>query len=663
MATTIKLYDSTSQTFLPVSATKVVRATFEDRGSSSLNKLLVDFVADVATGTANPFFNREIKLEVDGVEVFGGTVEKRVSATPLFKTTSWSYGAQFLNRYVNEVYLNKSPEFIVQNVIETYTDLTYTSAVVTGLTIERIVFRDKTVAEVIETISQAIGYYFYSDKDKNAYFEAIASQASGEIITVATDSLALPEWEYNANNVVTKVIVEGEKQSFFTTETFAASGDTSLTLAHQPVGSITVVDDGTELLPTVDSSAVGTYSVDAENKLINFDSPVSGTVVINYTRAIPIKVTLLAEVFDDDGNQIIRERKIINKSIKTYADARTYGRGFLDKYSSPQKTAEILLKQFVPALQANQTVRVIDANEGIDEIFLIADVEYNYETGITTVTVGATPDLLFDWQKEVMVRLRELAQENTSEDLIQEYRLFQHEVVTSLTQTVTTKVASPVDSFIAGHDTLGRARADKNFEADCSTNTNHGTWGGTGISGSQYLSTTTFESPANFLYPLQRLATGTFNGSDNVINTAAVSEAGVVSVSFFMNPDTNSRDIMELAAGIKISLDSSGNITTTGLTSVSTTATATTNGTHVYVTFDSITLTNPKLGYSSSYYSGALDEFCAFTSTLSAQYLSDIRSQEFDSSHSAYTNCVLWWSFDNPTAGDRHTANTTVEIL
>ena len=59
-----------------------------------------------------------------------------------------------------------------------------------------------------------------------------------------------------------------------------------------------------------------------------------------------------------------------------------------------------------------------------------------------------------------------------------------------------------MDSFLLGHETLGRLRADLNFEADCSDNGHNGTWSGSGIAGSQYITNG------------WRLSTGTFNGSD-----------------------------------------------------------------------------------------------------------------------------------------------------
>ena len=52
------------------------------------------------------------------------------------------------------------------------------------------------------------------------------------------------------------------------------------------------------------------------------------------------------------------------------------------------------------------------------------------------------------------------------------------------------KARSYGNSFILGHTTLGRLRTDKNFEADCSDNGNHGTWNGTGIDGAQYVNAT-----------------------------------------------------------------------------------------------------------------------------------------------------------------------------
>ena len=163
----------------------------------------------------------------------------------------------------------------------------------------------------------------------------------------------------------------------------------------------------------------------------------------------------------------------------------------------------------------------------------------------------------------------------------------------------------------------------------------------------------------SIITPLQRLSCGVFNGTDHKI-TSTVSEASIVAVSFFIDPDTASRDIMQLDTGKVISLDGSSNVTTSGFTNATVTETAMTTGTHVYVEFDAITLTNPTVGYSTTYYDGNLDELMIFNTTLSATDITDIQENKFSKLHSKFANCKLWYSFDDPLIGDRRTNYITV---
>jgi hypothetical protein len=221
----------------------------------------------------------------------------------------------------------------------------------------------------------------------------------------------------------------------------------------------------------------------------------------------------------------------------------------------------------------------------------------------------------------------------------------------SLKIAVNTKIYKRVlnDSFILGHVTLGRLRTDLNFEADCSDNGNHGTWNGTGISGSQY-------STSGY-----RLSEGQFNGTDNTITSTGVSEASCRSICFFIKNFSNSVGLFTFSSGVTISVDGSGNVTTSGFTNPSVTETTSGDYTFVYIEFDAETLTNPTAGYNgSAYFDGSMDEILVFDKVLNSTEQQEIIGSGFDGNSSLYSNCKLWWSMDNPRLGDRRGAQTLV---
>lgn len=664
MTTKLKVYDSTSASFIDLPVENVLSAVYEDRGTSALDKVTFEVTDDLSTGTYNPFYNREVQYEVDSAVIFGGRIGALSKQKPLIAVEAWSYGAEFLNKYVNEVYESVTPEFIIEDIITKYTSLTYASSVTTGITIERIVFRDKRVAEVIELLCQALNYYFTTDEAKNAYLRPVGSISTGVTITVGTDTLFPPKWDMISKDIVTVVVVEGDKQNFLRKEsTTATASQTVIDLTYEPVGSVQVTVNSAVKSPQLAGATTGDYLLEPEQNRITMLTPMTAghAIVVDYTYSVPVKITQVADIFDASGAQILIERKISNKSIKTFADARRYGREYLKRYSVPQKSTSLVLPYFNPSLKSNEMVRVVHADEGISENFLISAVKHDYANSMTTVVVGPEPDLLFDWQKEVMARLRELSQADANADLLQEYRLFNHKVKTSLTQTVSVYERSPVNSFTLGHATLGMMRTGFNSEPDCSGNGRHGVWSGTGVTtGAQFSSTTTYSG--GFVYPLQRLSCGSFNGTNRYV-TYTGSVANVRAVSLFIKSSTNNRDILRLTTLNYITINSSGVVTIFG-GGAGGIATAMSDGRiHIYAQWTAFTMNALQLGFRSTYFNGLIDELTIFNTTLTTAEQADMRNNNFYTNHAKFGNCVVWWAFDNPTLGDKSTAKQLVETL
>ena len=660
MVDTIKTYVKSALAFESVPMGKVARATYEDNGTQALNKLTIDFTQDITSGTANPFYNREFKYDVDGAEIFGGRVEKQTGNDgnePIYTAECWSYGGQFLSKLANEIYENVSPEFIVEDLINTYTDLTYASTVVTGVVIDRIVFRDRPLSECLQTMANLLGYFFTTDADKNMYFEEWGSVSTGLTFDVTAGSvLYKPQWEYNTNDVVTQVTIEGGLQQFNVSESFVATSlQTDFTLTNQPVDSVNVTVNGTVKDPQVSEQTAGDYVVKIEDKQVIFNAglTVSDAVVITYSYNVKIKVQAETEVFDDDGNQIVKEGKVINKSLKTTQEARLWGDKYLSVYSSPQKSTVLPYVGFPVGIEAGRTCFVRDTEEGvsgINEEFVIENIIYSYETGICEITVGSVRQNLFDWQAEVNERLRTLAQDDTDEDKLQIYRRFKATADIALTKGGTISTSTPNDSFILGHKTLGRFRATINQEADCSDNNNPGTWSGSSIGGSQ------------FTLDGFRLSYGSFNGTDNKVVTANT-VASVGTIVAFINSDTNSRDLLKFGSGTYLSIDGSGSVTSTGLTNETITEFSSGSFTRVVAEFDSITADDIQLGYNSTYFDGDVDELMFFSGTVSPATLAEIQAKSFYTQSSQFDDLLLWWSFDNPKLGNRRSGTTLVETF
>ena len=149
-----------------------------------------------------------------------------------------------------------------------------------------------------------------------------------------------------------------------------------------------------------------------------------------------------------------------------------------------------------------------------------------------------------------------------------------------------------------------------------------------------------------------RLYCADLDGTQYCAHTGSIT--GVQSLLFFHKNITNNRGLITLTASASVSVNASGVITTTGLTGASVTTTDLSDDWKVtYIAFDSITVNTLEFGrVASSYAIGLYDEFMLFDSALTADERQWIVDKKLYSGQALYDKVLLWWSFDNPVAGD-----------
>jgi hypothetical protein len=465
-----KIYIKTLSEWVDVSS-YVHDFRFQDQGRSALNKLSVAFRKEIITTSENPTYEKEIRFENNSIIVFGGRINQPIGDYPYIDVICYSYGQALLDQFHNETYENTTPEAIFQDVVES-ADLTYASTVTTGITIDKVTFKDKKKSEVISWLCDLTGYSFYTDHLENAYFELTGEVSTELTLEVGKQIIKKPIWKYNGANVVNKVIVEGDFQEFNTNESDA--GPTSeVTLTYEPSGDIRVTENGNELTGKVEGSNTGDYIVDRENKKIIFDSSQTN-LIIYYSYKIPIRVVMPSQT-----TYSTKEAKIKSKSIKSYDEARKIGQKFISINGLPKKAAKLKTYGFDPALKSARTITIIDNLEkdasgtSINESLVINKIDYKSD-GTGTVEVGSKEDMVFDWQKRVEEKLRELEQQDTNLDIIQQYRYWVEELGIDFTEVDVTYTRTVNDSWIWGQAIWGTTRWGDRREGDDFLSYEHG---------------------------------------------------------------------------------------------------------------------------------------------------------------------------------------------
>lgn len=603
--------------------------------------------SDAVTNTAVLGMEADTNLQIGTVLDFkqkdGSTTQfsakvNDIKEVDLWTVTCYAGGYELIGKRIQKVYASgTAPEGIVEDIIDNFTDsLTYASVGVSGFTFDFDFIADGYLVDVIKEMMDLLNYKLRITQSGNVYFEAEGALDNGATLSNGVN-YRVEQWEESKQSLINKVRITGGNISNNRQETLSGT-NTVFTLTSKPKGNVRVTVGGTE-------QSAATYSTNPESKEITFASSVSNPVV-SYEFDRPIIVE------DEDQASIAQYgeeyQNIPAPHILTTTDARKYAREVLNVYAQPTVSQTGFIPYLDWNLQVNEIVSVSDSYRSkINIPLIIQKIERDIVGGETKLYLGTLSQTAYDWQREVQDRIKKLERRATNEDQRVFVKSFPSDLNIVLDTEYKIYTASPQNTLKIGHDTLGYIR-DTNDEIDCSGNGNHGVWSGTAVGGSQFELTG------------YRLSNGYFQGAEKITSTG-VSEAGIRSVCWF-HKDMTTCGIIRLDTGKDINLIS-GVASTSGLTGV--TATNTTEGSWVftYVEFDSITMTNPIIGETSSFADGRMDELMVFDKTLSALEKQELIDKKMHSGHSLYPNCKLWYSFDNNQIEDNETTQVLVDTI
>jgi hypothetical protein len=580
--------------------------------------------------------------------IFNGKVQKIVKDM-LWRISVFTNGYELMNIRVQNVYVNRSPEYIVEDVITNYTkNLTFASSSSSGFTIGTYI-ADGYLIDVIKDMMDILDWPVRIDVNDNVYFEPKGTLNNGQLL-INGQNCQITSWEEDQDSMFNHVEVVGGFESFNTEETITLAPTTVFTLTNKPADSMKVIISGSEVSPE-------DYTVDSESKTVTFLTNKT-TVTFQYSYNKPI----IVENQNDDSINTYEEifRQVPAPWLLTFADARKYSQTLLDIYSTPSPVVKIKQPFLNFNLNVSETIIVQDPVRVKNSTLQIKKIIYNAREHTTSYELGSRDLVLTDWQREVEDRIKKIEKRSLNTENKIFTRLFKSGLKITLETQNKWQYNSPTNTFFLNHPTLNRMRTVvnghiENFEADCSNNSHNGVWYGSNVDGAQYV------------FPAYRLYGGEFNGTDTYINCVD-SVNGVQCVSFFAKPAKNNQSILQLTSSASVSINSAGAITTTGLTDakiyvngVLSSTISTTSYKLVTVTFDSINATDFEVGrVGASYYEGELDEVMLWDNKLSTSNMIKILNKDWydDNNDYSITGILLHWSMDNPKLGIRTTARS-----
>lgn len=339
-----------------------------------------------------------------------------------------------------------------------------------------------SVFYALTQLCQAIGYsLYYNPVDDKVYAQPKNVTVNPEVLTVGSNVVVVPKWEYDQSEMINDLTVKGAQQYVETSELKSGNAsDVTFTLTP-PNGTIPdtvtvyygAATNFSTTAPTQSQLKIGgvsnvssgnDYTIDRINNTITFTTftPASGTnnILVIYTYPVPIPVH-----FKDDVSITtygLYAKTVNLQDVSDLEDAENRGRNIINVYKNPFQFADITV--WDPAItntfEAGSSIQVVDNvnRPVVNDLFNIYKVVESYPKLTTELSIGQKPFDELDYNTNIATRVQKLEEVFSGEDgLNTEIR----ELTTRFTiipYSLQYDVELANDSFILGHSINGVLR-------------------------------------------------------------------------------------------------------------------------------------------------------------------------------------------------------------
>jgi len=347
---------------------------------------------------------------------FGGKITKIDS--DLFKTEiiAQSFGKSLAETEINgTVFTNRTPEYIVESLVEDKTDLTYsTSSDASGITLSQYTADGKLI-DILKDLAALTNRIFYTTGSKLLVFDDASFNDLGFVLTHG-DNIAIKDDGYDDTEIVNDLTVLGQNLMYSTIDTFNGNNSTTaFTLDNHPV-VVMVSVGGVEKTPEVD------YDFDTMARTITFaTAPATGSnnisIEYDFEKPLYIRGTREASIITYG-----RHAKKLNLPwITTKADGIRFVQSYLNRYKEISRKVKVSSGRMYNSLQENDIVHLTNTLKGIDDDFVIKSIRWTYPQMGTSLEVGEYYFDFFEYDKEIVAKIHDLESAITRVKDVREY--------------------------------------------------------------------------------------------------------------------------------------------------------------------------------------------------------------------------------------------------
>jgi len=347
---------------------------------------------------------------------FGGRITKIDSDLVKTDIVAQSFGKILAETEINgTVFTNRTPEYIVETLVEDKTDLTYsTSSSASGITLSQYTADGKLI-DILKDLAALTNRIFYTTGSKLLIFDD-ASFNDLALVLKHGEDIAIVDDGFDDTEIVNDLTVLGQNLMYSAIDTFNGNNSTTVfTLDNNPV-VVRVLVGGVAKTPEED------YDFDTMARTITFaTAPATGsnniTVEYDFERPLYIRGTRESSI-----TTYGRHAKKLNLPwISTKADGIRFVQSYLNRYKDISRKVKVESGRLLNSLQENDIVHLTNLLKGIDDDFVIKSIQWSYPVLKTEIEVGEYYFDFFEYDKEIVAKIHDLESAITRVKDVREY--------------------------------------------------------------------------------------------------------------------------------------------------------------------------------------------------------------------------------------------------
>jgi len=330
--------------------------------------------------------------------------------------------------------------------------------------------RNADIFERCRKIADTLDWvFYYKASDGEVYFEPKNYTTNANTLTVGTEIVELPTWEYDRSEMINDLRLEGAQQLVTGTQFFTGDGSTTVfTLSNIPITTAVYYSSSKNYSTTaklaseireggVTGGGIGDYEIDKAAKTITFttftpadDETNNILAEVSYYAPIPIHM-------DNPPSKAIYgnyEKTITLTDVINLPDAWNRANIIIEKYRVPFISAKIKVKWANDLdLVIGQAIHIVDGiNEpNIDQNFTIYKIVDFYPQNLVELEVGDRQFTIEEYQANIIERVKRLEEGliGSTDDFSE---IVQTEIDFAVTLSSTNVLIQEInDSFVLGH--------------------------------------------------------------------------------------------------------------------------------------------------------------------------------------------------------------------